>query len=91
MLFRALDIPDGASGREWALWLALAGAVGIAVGALRCAMRAASRCWTRPAPVERRVRIPRAAPVSIEPGIERTDEFMAEGRLLTDVGRHARR
>jgi fluoroacetyl-CoA thioesterase len=24
--------------------------------------------------------------VSIEPGIERTDEFTAEGRLLTDVG-----
>ena len=24
--------------------------------------------------------------MSIEPGIERTDEFTAEGRLLTDVG-----
>jgi predicted thioesterase len=24
--------------------------------------------------------------VSLEPGIERTDEFVAEGRLLTDVG-----
>jgi len=24
--------------------------------------------------------------VSIEPGIERTDEFTAEGRLLTNVG-----
>jgi predicted thioesterase len=24
--------------------------------------------------------------VSVEPGIERTDEFTAEGRLLTDVG-----
>jgi fluoroacetyl-CoA thioesterase len=24
--------------------------------------------------------------VSIEPGVERTDEFTAEGRLLTDVG-----
>ena len=30
--------------------------------------------------------IPAAAAVSIEPGIERTDEFTAEGRLLTDVG-----
>jgi hypothetical protein len=34
VLFRMLDIPDGASGREWALWLGLAGAAGIVVGAL---------------------------------------------------------
>lgn len=29
---RALDLPDGATGREWGLWLGLAGAVGIVVG-----------------------------------------------------------
>ena len=34
VLFRMLDLPDGASGREWALWLGLAGAAGIAVGAV---------------------------------------------------------
>ena len=34
VLFRMIDIPDGASGREWALWLGLAGAAGILVGAL---------------------------------------------------------
>jgi hypothetical protein len=33
VLFRVLDIPDGAPGREWALWLGVAGAVGVAVGA----------------------------------------------------------
>jgi hypothetical protein len=33
VLFRMLDVPDGASGREWALWLGLAGAAGIGVGA----------------------------------------------------------
>ena len=33
VLYRTVDIPDAASGREWALWLGLAGAVGIAVGA----------------------------------------------------------
>ena len=33
VLFRVLDLPDGASGREWALWLGLAGAVGVAAGA----------------------------------------------------------
>ena len=34
VLFRMLDVPDGASGREGALWLGLAGAAGIAVGAV---------------------------------------------------------
>jgi hypothetical protein len=34
VLFRMLDVPDGASGREWALWLGLAGAAGIAVGSV---------------------------------------------------------
>ena len=34
VLFRMLDVPDGASGREWALWLGLAGAAGIGVGAM---------------------------------------------------------
>jgi formate hydrogenlyase subunit 3/multisubunit Na+/H+ antiporter MnhD subunit len=33
VLFRVLDIPDGAAGREWALWLGLAGAMGIVAGA----------------------------------------------------------
>jgi hypothetical protein len=33
VLFRAIDLPDGAAGREWALWLGLAGAAGIAAGA----------------------------------------------------------
>jgi hypothetical protein len=28
VLFRAIDLPAGAEGREWALWLALAGALG---------------------------------------------------------------
>ena len=32
VLIRALDLPDVATGREFGLWLALAGAVGIAVG-----------------------------------------------------------
>jgi peptidoglycan/LPS O-acetylase OafA/YrhL len=34
VLVRALDLPDGAGGREWALWLGLAGAAGIVVGAV---------------------------------------------------------
>jgi hypothetical protein len=33
VLFRVIDLPGGAAGREWALWLGLAGAVGIAAGA----------------------------------------------------------
>jgi peptidoglycan/LPS O-acetylase OafA/YrhL len=33
VLFRVVDLPDGASGREWALWLGLAGAAGITAGA----------------------------------------------------------
>jgi hypothetical protein len=33
VLYRVLDIPDGAVGREWALWLGLAGAAGIVAGA----------------------------------------------------------
>jgi hypothetical protein len=34
VLFRVLWLPDAADGREWALWLALAGAAGIVVGGL---------------------------------------------------------
>jgi hypothetical protein len=34
VLVRALNLPDGAAGREWALWLGLAGAAGIAVGGM---------------------------------------------------------
>jgi hypothetical protein len=34
VLVRALDLPDGAGGREWGLWLGLAGAAGIVVGGL---------------------------------------------------------
>ena len=34
VLIRLLSLPDGVAGREWGLWLALAGAVGIVVGAL---------------------------------------------------------
>jgi len=34
VLIRLLDIPDWASGREWALWLGLAGSVGIVAGAV---------------------------------------------------------
>ena len=33
VLIRAADLPDGASGREWALWLGLVGAAGIVAGA----------------------------------------------------------
>ena len=33
VLYRVIDIPDGAGGREWALWLGLAGAAGIVAGA----------------------------------------------------------
>ena len=33
VLFRLIDTPDGAAGREWALWLGLAGALGIVAGA----------------------------------------------------------
>lgn len=33
VLFRVLDLPDGAIGREWGLWLGLAGAAGITAGA----------------------------------------------------------
>jgi hypothetical protein len=34
VLFRMLDLPGDAEGREWALWLGLAGAAGIGVGAV---------------------------------------------------------
>jgi hypothetical protein len=33
VVIRVVDLPDGASGREWALWLGLAGTIGIAAGA----------------------------------------------------------
>jgi hypothetical protein len=32
VLIRALDLPTGAAGRGWALWLGLAGALGIVLG-----------------------------------------------------------
>jgi hypothetical protein len=32
VLIRVLDLPDGAGGREWGLWLGLAGAAGIVAG-----------------------------------------------------------
>jgi hypothetical protein len=32
VVFRVLDLPDGAAGREWALWLGVAGAAGVLVG-----------------------------------------------------------
>jgi hypothetical protein len=34
VLIRVLNMPDWASGREWGLWVALAGALGIVVGGL---------------------------------------------------------
>jgi hypothetical protein len=34
VLIRVLDLPSWAGGREWGLWLGLAGAVGIVVGAV---------------------------------------------------------
>jgi hypothetical protein len=33
VLYRVIDMPDGAAAREWALWLGLAGAAGIVAGA----------------------------------------------------------
>ena len=33
MLFRVANLPGGADGREWALWLGLAGVCGVAAGA----------------------------------------------------------
>jgi hypothetical protein len=32
VLIRVLDLPDGAAGREWGLWLGLAGVLGIVLG-----------------------------------------------------------
>ena len=34
VLWRVLDLPDGVAGREWAIWLGLAGALGIVAGAV---------------------------------------------------------
>lgn len=51
VLFRMLDVPDGASGREWALWLGLAGAAGIGVGAFM-AMREEVRVDSRQPEIE---------------------------------------
>jgi hypothetical protein len=34
VLLRVLDLPDGVAGREWAIWLGLAGAVGIVAGSV---------------------------------------------------------
>ena len=33
VLFRVAVLPDGAEGREWGLWLALAGTLGVVIGA----------------------------------------------------------
>jgi hypothetical protein len=35
VLIRVIDVPDGATGREWALWLGLASTAGIVAGAMR--------------------------------------------------------
>jgi multisubunit Na+/H+ antiporter MnhB subunit len=51
VLFRVLDLPDGSTGREWALWLGLAGAVGIVAGAL-VAMREERAIDAAPVKVE---------------------------------------
>jgi heme A synthase len=34
VLIRALNLPDGATGREWALWLGLASSLGIVAGGM---------------------------------------------------------
>ena len=34
VLFRIVDLPEGISGRDWGVWAALAGALGIVAGAL---------------------------------------------------------
>jgi hypothetical protein len=34
VLFRLADLPDGAIGRDWAIWLGLAGALGIVAGSV---------------------------------------------------------
>jgi multisubunit Na+/H+ antiporter MnhB subunit len=51
LLFRVLDLPDGATGREWALWLGLAGAVGIVAGAV-IAMREERATEAAPVKIE---------------------------------------
>lgn len=51
VLLRIADVPGDVAGREWGLWLGLAGAVGIAAGA---------------AFAMRDERLPQAAPVEIE-------------------------
>jgi peptidoglycan/LPS O-acetylase OafA/YrhL len=51
VLIRVLDLPDWAGGREWALWLGLAGAVGIVAGSI-LAMRDEIRPGAAPVQVE---------------------------------------
>jgi hypothetical protein len=51
VLIRVLDLPDWASGREWALWLGLAGAVGIVVGSI-LSMRDEIRLDSDPVQIE---------------------------------------
>jgi hypothetical protein len=51
VLFRVLDLPGGASGREWALWLGLAGAIGIVAGAIT-AMREERSTEAAPVKIE---------------------------------------
>ena len=98
VLIRVLDLPDGAAGREAGLWVALAAAAGVAAsGALsmRDERLSPPGSYTdatgRPVPEAAGGRAAagsaaRQRHVTLEPGAERTEEFVAEGRLLTDVG-----
>jgi hypothetical protein len=51
VVFRVLDLPGGATGREWALWLGLVGAVGIVTGAA-ISMRQERMVASKPIEVE---------------------------------------
>jgi hypothetical protein len=51
VLLRLLDLPDAASGREWGVWLALAGALGVVAGAW-AAMREEHSPGARPTEVQ---------------------------------------
>ena len=51
VLWRLVDIPDAAEGRDWAVWLGLAGAGGIALGAV-IAMRDEVRPRAQSAEIE---------------------------------------
>ena len=60
---RALSLPDGAGGREWGLWLALAAALGIVAGGL-VGMR--DERLSRPGKLTDQAGSPVAAPPEIE-------------------------